>query len=110
MNTTDGQIKVVEDFRESYIREHEGWLPEHRVGIDENIAAFTAILSELREMRELLEAAAQIVIVNGDLPDGGTKAHSLFNVGTGWIIDSNRDNDKEYDFALDAYREVKKQI
>ena len=56
---------------------------------------------------ELLEVAAQIVIVDSDLPDRGTKSHDLFNVGAGWILSTNRDNNIEYPTAAAAYSALK---
>lgn len=99
------------------MNEHLTTLREMRDEIDEYLQTPGPDDEEFRKERdaldaailalELLEAAAQIVIVDSDLPDRGTKSHDLFNVGTGWILSTNRDNDIEYPTATAAYSALK---
>lgn len=89
---TDEQIKIVEGLAKS-------------IGVGRTHVALTALLTELNEMRELLEAADGIEFKNGtriDQPcaqDEGVQC---------WHYDHDGRCDL-FDSVLDAYREVKKQ-
>lgn len=96
MNTTEEQIKTVETIRDET-------LPHGERGEHE---ALTALLSEFHEMRELLEAANQILLVDSEFPSDRSKDCTLYNVGTGWAVNVT---DGKFDSALDAFAEVKKQ-
>lgn len=97
MNTTEEQIKTVEAIRDETLP--HGERGEH--------AALTAILEELRESRELLEAATRVEFAD---PDSYGIERDWDWDSRFWLIDiPGHDPHKRFDSALAAFAEVKKQ-
>lgn len=94
---SEDQIKTVETIRDETLP--HGERGEH--------AALTALLTELHEMRELLEAAVEIQFKDELFIDLGPKGWRGFigNVRSGGISVT-----EHFESALDAFAEVKKQI
>ena len=99
MNTTDEQIKIVEEMCDALVK-----LDTH-FRIDSTTAftdALTAILTELRESRELLEVGQHFKFGDHSIRLDHHGRFRLARISSGREIDI-------FNSALDAFAEVKKQ-
>jgi hypothetical protein len=117
MKTTDEQIKTVEQMRDNYLKSQSDAIGEalERVSVETRdklltwsdeqkpkIDALTAILEELRESRELLEAGQHFKFGDHSIRIDHHGRFRLARVSSGREIGI-------FDSALDAFAEVKKQ-
>jgi hypothetical protein len=101
MNDTKETREILTEMRDET-------LPNGERGEHTALTAALAALDKVAEYEEMMANTVQIIIVDPDLPDRGTEAHSLFNVGVQWLYHDG-ETETKHESAYKAFKAIKEQ-